>query len=706
MTVRQLLDQMLNLGMPRGASPQVTERVRVGNGSAMILVCLGLVALFYEIVAGLRIWSILPAVAALLGLFAMDIARRGHHGAARLWLISSVNALAIAIYFVVGGPVAQPLTFALLSLTFANLSRADGWHYAVGFAVTVLTVVAINLELLPGGLLEIPADRVAMTRYLSLILSCVAVSLIFIHMTRSRVLAFRQLEGSIETAQTANQAKSQFLAHMSHELRTPLSAIVGYTDLSLDPLTQTEERVDHLQIIRRNGKHLERLVDQLLDLAKVEADELTIDRRPTELTSVLTTVATAMQVRATDKGLSLDVRLDDEVPRIVQTDPLRLTQILLNLVGNAIKFSDSGGIALTAGMRGDTLSPELTLEVSDQGPGIADKDREVIFRPFVQGEVGMKRRFGGTGLGLSISAELVRLLGGSIEVTSTLGQGAAFTVRLPLSEEEASGEFVRAGDLSVHYETNSERYIVPTDLAGRRVLLVEDSRDLRLLVRLRLARQGIKVTEASDGYEALAAVAQSQADGAPIELILMDIQMPRMDGYEATQRLRADGFQHPIIALTAHAMLGDRERSLDAGCDEYLTKPIDFEALFQRLAEYLGERTWSDSRPRVAAGAPPPPVRTPGESGIDEQLRALGETYLVRLPPRVQTIEAAVERGDLEGARGEAHKLAGSAGSFGFDEVSLTARVLEQELSAQGDRGRERLDQLIAAVQRAMARSD
>ncbi len=400
----------------------------------------------------------------------------------------------------------------------------------------------------------------------------------------------RALIGAREAARVASQAKSEFLTNMSHELRTPMTAILGYADLLNDPRTDAEERAEYVQTIRRNGDHLLQIINDVLDLSRIEAGRLALDPRDVAVHELVQGVAQLMQVRATSKDLHLTVEIDPDTPAVVHTDPLRVRQILVNLVGNAIKFTEEGCVQISVSYQAGA-TPQLCLEVIDTGIGIDQNTIQKLFMPFSQGDTSVTREYGGAGLGLLISQRLATMLGGSIQVSSDPGRGSTFTARLAvtLPEEE---EFETAA-LSVLPATPIEPPGAdsPEPLAGRRILLVEDGRDTRQLVARNLRLAGAEVAFAANGAEALDTVRNRGANGeaAPFDLIVMDMQMPAMDGYDATRRLRDYGCRIPILALTAHAMEGDRERCLKAGCDAYLAKPVDASRFVRRCREEIDQ---------------------------------------------------------------------------------------------------------------------
>jgi signal transduction histidine kinase len=379
-----------------------------------------------------------------------------------------------------------------------------------------------------------------------------------------------------EVAESANRAKSDFLSNMSHEIRTPMTAILGYADLLCEPGLRQEEMAQHVKTIQRNRDHLLNLVNDILDLSKIEAGAMTLEHLPSSPAKILREVVGMMELRAAEKQLSLSYGARGPIPETIVTDPTRLRQVLLNLVANAIKFTERGGVHINARVIEATESggPGMAFDVTDTGIGMRTDQMKNLFRPFSQADSSVTRRFGGSGLGLSISLRLAQLMGGSITVQSREGSGSTFTLEVDAGPLEDVRTIDVHGIEDATADPDGAASGPGPELLGR-ILLAEDGRDNQRLIKLYLARAGATVELAEDGAEALAKAASAMESGQPYDLILMDMQMPRMDGYTATRKLREEGYRGPIVALTAHAMSGDRERCIEAGCDEYAIKPID-----------------------------------------------------------------------------------------------------------------------------------
>ncbi len=406
-------------------------------------------------------------------------------------------------------------------------------------------------------------------------------------------------------AESATQAKSEFLANMSHEIRTPMTAILGFADTIAEECAKQcvfgrSDMAEHIQTIRRNGDYLLRIVNDILDLSKIEAGQLEVEMLPCSLGEFIAETEALMRPRAEAKNLRFNIEYVGWLPETFRTDPVRLRQILINLLGNAIKFTDRGGIRLIIhyleepGTRGETeRRGTLQFEVIDTGIGIPPQQMDRLFMPFTQGDSSTTRKYGGTGLGLTISKRLAAMLGGDITVESTLGKGSRF--HLSICSGPTTG--VTLVDMAAK-QSCAEQTAAPSpdslvaNLAGH-VLLVEDGVDNQRLISFFLKKQGAEVTIVENGAQAVEIVTAGMAGEItstrvpPFDVILMDMQMPVMDGYEATRELRERGYRGPILALTAHAMATDRDKCLRAGCDDYLTKPINRADLIAMVHKYL-----------------------------------------------------------------------------------------------------------------------
>jgi len=395
----------------------------------------------------------------------------------------------------------------------------------------------------------------------------------------------RELVEAIKKAISATETKTTFLANMSHEMRTPLTAIVGYAEL-LPGAKNEEETEEYVDTILRNGNLLLQLIDDILDVSKVEAGRLEVEQIECSPAEILQSVVRGMAPRAQQKGLELDLGYDGPVPARIVTDPTRLHQVLLNLISNALKFTRRGHVRVSAGLATapEAERPLLCIAVEDTGIGMRPDQLKAVFKPFAQADMSMTRRFGGTGLGLSIARSLVELLGGELKASSEEHRGSRFSFTVetgPLDGVELLDRPVASPPCAELSAAGPE----PAALEGVRVLLAEDGPDNQKLITRILSSAGARVEVVENGALAVEQVMAAESGDEPFQVVLMDMQMPVMDGYAASRALRQEGYRGRIVAVTANAMKGDREKCLAAGCDDFVGKPLKRESLVAVVAK-------------------------------------------------------------------------------------------------------------------------
>ena len=512
---------------------------------------------------------------------------------------------------------------------------------------------------------------------------------------RERQAAAERLREALERAESASTLKTRFLRSMSHELRSPVTVVLGFSELLEHRERSPELAAEFGSSIRRNAEFLLSLLDDLLDLSRIEAGQMRVDLRPVPLAELLHTVLDLLRVPAAAKGLELRLRQDGPVPTVVVTDGLRVRQILLNLVGNAIRYTDAGSVELTSRLEvpEDGANPgeaRLRFQITDTGIGIPEEALEHIFEPFQQlgehtgGEpTGSASR--GTGLGLDISRRLARWLSGEISVRSEVGVGSDFSLVVPIGTA-AELEMTEQLELEIARVAATARQpaTAPLRLPGIRLLLVEDSVEIRRFLCLLLEDEGAEVDVAADGGEAVERALAADRDRQPYDAILMDLQMQVVDGYEATRQLREAGQVTPIIALTAHAFTDERDAALQAGCTAWLPKPVHREMLLETLRREVEKHRPIDSLDPGSVQAAPSSGRvvdSRSRAARDEALAKGRERYRRGLAAKADQLDDATSLGDRQSCHTLVHRLHGSAASFGLASLGELARELDRALS-------------------------
>jgi PAS domain S-box-containing protein len=541
-----------------------------------------------------------------------------------------------------------------------------------------------------------------------------------------------------EEADAANKAKGDFLANMSHEIRNPMNAIVGFTDILRRGLEDSEStRTTYLDTIHASGTHLVELINDILDFSKIEAGKLELEIRECSPYQLMNEVVNVLSMKAEQQSLSLSINLRGTIPETIQADPTRLRQILMNLVGNAIKFTAEGGVRIVASMEDKEGQPFLRFEVTDTGIGMTQEQIGRLFQEFMQADSSVTRRFGGTGLGLAISKRLTEAMGGQIAVRSEPGVGSTFYFSIatgdlsgvPMLDAEQASEKFRAA-------ARSKQHGLRVYFKTARVLITDDTPANRQLAGLVLRKAGLTVDEAENG-----AIAVEKASRGTYDLLLMDMQMPVMDGFTATRTLRDQGLKTPILAFTANVMEQDRQRCVAAGCSGFLTKPINIDLLLSTIAEYLettdappelpapvdhpvadNSRTEVSATPSASksiAGSSLDEIldQLPGVAGIREldrsqrldsgsargfretvrrpiystlpldipEFREIVESFVGCMDDTMQSLRAAQARMDYQEVREIAHRLKGTGGTVGFAAFTEPSRKLQLAAEERDD---------------------
>ena len=505
-------------------------------------------------------------------------------------------------------------------------------------------------------------------------------------------------ERPARSSRRSSGMSDRVLVNAAHELRTPLTAILGAAESLAEADVSSADRKAEAATIKRQGDHLLAIIENIVDLQAIDAKRMKIAQCPFEAGTVIHDLVAELRPSAEQKGLSLDVVIPTPIPETITSDPARFRQVLDNLVRNAIAFTKRGGVRVVVTNRETKREgTRLVIEVIDTGIGVSDPSG--LFKAFKQLDASTTREVGGIGVGLSLSREMARLLGGDLFHDRQRTQGSSFTFEVPTGDLDGVRRIMPAEP------RRKTATVAPGERVPCSVLLAEDSVDNQVLIMNHLTRAGIEVTLAENGHVAVEKALGALRDGRPFDLVLMDMQMPELDGYAATGELRRRGITAPIVALTANAVVGERTRCLDAGCTDYLTKPIDRRTLVEAIARHTKHVTRLTNRPRDEVSGITPLESVTGsissDLADDEEMIELVALFVAGLPAKVDRLVQA--RNDNDGATilAVAHQLKGSAGGYGFMPITVAAAALEESIRRRAPDLETRIAELRSLCERA-----
>ena len=478
----------------------------------------------------------------------------------------------------------------------------------------------------------------------------------------------RKLKEVSVQAIEATRTKSEFLAIMSHEIRTPLTAIIGFSELLSEESTHIEDRVSISKTIVKNGKHLLKIINDILDVSKIEANKMSFEKTYFSPVELILDVNEIIGNQFKEKGIQLSVEYDFPLPNVIYNDSFRTKQIIFNLCSNALKFTKTGKVSIN--IRCDIEGEKIFFTVIDSGIGLTDEQADKIFDAFTQADSSTTRKYGGTGLGLSLSKQFAEKMGGTITVKSMQGIGSQFCVSISTGKLDKSQLIVGAAELPEKIDNITYQHDHSFTVKGS-ILIVEDNEDNQQLLSIILCDIGAEITFAKNGQEAI-----DKTRNKTYDLILMDIQMPVMGGIEATKILRQSDYTNPIVALTANAMKSDYDTCIAAGCDEFLTKPINKDKLFQTIYKYLEIEDEKIHDDKIIS------------EKLDKRsikMRELVLKFVKSLPERIEAIEQSRNAKNWKGMRDELHKLKGVGTIMGYPMITEIAADLDYEVKRENE---------------------